>query len=139
MKQEFNGKTYHKTGEIYHRNAGARLHRAVWEHHNGAIPDGKHIHHIDFDSSNNDIGNLQLVTPSEHYWLHKPANNPKTWHKSKEGAKFFSSHFKSVWKKWEQENKVCVICGNDYLTWHPKRSLYCSGKCRNKARYIRPE
>ena len=45
--------------------------RTIWEKHNGAIPPGYHIHHIDGDSWNNDISNLQCVSPYEHYLIHK--------------------------------------------------------------------
>lgn len=42
-----------------------RLHRVVWTLHNGAIPDGKEIDHIDRDKENNRIENLRLVTKSQ--------------------------------------------------------------------------
>ena len=34
-----------------------RLHTYVWEKHNGPVPEGYDIHHIDHDPSNNDIEN----------------------------------------------------------------------------------
>lgn len=45
-------------------------HSVVWEKHNGKIPKGFQIHHIDSDKTNNDIKNLQLLTPSEHKRMH---------------------------------------------------------------------
>ena len=45
--------------------------RRYWEEHNGPIPKGNHIHHIDGDSNNNKLSNLQCVTPLEHYEIHK--------------------------------------------------------------------
>jgi len=45
-------------------------HSIVWEQHNGKIPLGMQIHHIDHDKTNNSIENLQLVTPLEHKRLH---------------------------------------------------------------------
>jgi hypothetical protein len=39
-----------------------RVHRVVWVCHNGPIPDGQEIDHIDMDKSNNNINNLRLVT-----------------------------------------------------------------------------
>jgi hypothetical protein len=42
-----------------------RLHNVVWETHNGAVPDGLEIDHIDGDKSNNSIKNLRLVTHAQ--------------------------------------------------------------------------
>ena len=46
--------------------------RKVWEEHNGPIPKGYHIHHIipRSEGGTDDIENLQLVTPEEHYDIH---------------------------------------------------------------------
>ena len=46
----------------------------MWELHYGEIPEGYHIHHIDFDKSNNDISNLQLMSKEEHMQLHGELN-----------------------------------------------------------------
>lgn len=46
------------------------LHNVVWEKQNGKKPKGYEIHHIDKNKVNNDISNLQLVTPKEHTKLH---------------------------------------------------------------------
>ena len=58
-KQEFNGVVYYKCGEYYQRK-GIRLHREVWKYHNGEIPKGYHVHHIDSNKNNNSIDNLEL-------------------------------------------------------------------------------
>lgn len=47
------------------------MHRKIYEQHYGAIPDGYHIHHKDGVHANNDVNNLQCVTPQEHYDIHK--------------------------------------------------------------------
>lgn len=39
------------------------VHRLVWETFKGDIPEGKQIDHIDGDTSNNSIDNLQVLTP----------------------------------------------------------------------------
>lgn len=40
-------------------------HRVIWEMHNGAIPVGFEIDHIDRDRSNSKISNLRLVTRTQ--------------------------------------------------------------------------
>ena len=44
---------------------GRRLHVQVWKEHNGAIPPGMQIDHIDRNRANFDISNLRLVTPQQ--------------------------------------------------------------------------
>jgi hypothetical protein len=66
----------HITRKGYLRgNRGGRLmlaHVWVWEQAYGPIPDGYQIHHRDGDKRNNDLANLQLVTPTEHKRIHSP-------------------------------------------------------------------
>lgn len=46
------------------------LHNYNWEKVNGKIPKGYELHHIDLIKINNDVSNLQLVTPKEHTEIH---------------------------------------------------------------------
>ncbi len=48
-------------------------HRLIWEYHNGSVPQGHVIHHIDFDSKNNHISNLRCMVYKDHYELHANA------------------------------------------------------------------
>src|SRR5215469_4924479 len=59
---------YHPPGWETAKNPA--LHRAVWMHSNGKIPKGYHIHHIDGNHDNNDITNLQCLSPGDHQRLH---------------------------------------------------------------------
>lgn len=43
-------------------------HRVVWVEHNGPIPDGMQIDHINHDRSDNRIENLRLVTPQQNHF-----------------------------------------------------------------------
>jgi len=47
------------------KRAFCRVHRIVWELHNGPVPEGLEIDHIDGDKQNNDIINLRIVSHSE--------------------------------------------------------------------------
>lgn len=45
------------------------LHRAVWEEHNGPIPEGMIVSFRDSNKENCDISNLMLITKSENAQL----------------------------------------------------------------------
>ena len=53
------------------------LHRLVWEANYGPVPRGMHVHHIDHDKTNNDPGNLEILSASEHQSHHLAIRYPK--------------------------------------------------------------
>jgi len=53
-----------------HKKAGVNY-RKIYESHYGKIPEGYHIHHVDGNPFNNDITNLQCVSPEKHGEIHK--------------------------------------------------------------------
>jgi len=83
-----------------------------WERHNGKIPLGMQIHHKDLIKTNNDISNLQLVTPFDHKRLHS-------------GCIFVDG-------EWE---KPCKVCGEfkkcDKDNWYFSRG-WINGKICKK-------
>lgn len=46
--------------------------RVVWEKHHGGIPKGKVIHHIDRDTLNDSIENLEAISRAKHLMEHRP-------------------------------------------------------------------
>jgi len=91
------------------------LHRAVWESIYGEIPPKYHIHHKDSNILNNDISNLECLSPAEHYRVHRED--------------------RGVWA--ERDNKTftltCMQCGVEYISFFSTRGKnnFCSQKCSN--------
>lgn len=159
----FNGRRYNRYPESnnpshrkYFARAGKRLHRDVWEHYKGVIPAGMHIHHIDGDTANNDIGNLECISRDEHWGHHKEQTSKRSqtpehlehlnrirpqaseWHKSDEGRAWHREHAKaSLAKTWGKPKSYypapykCVWCGFDGIAKVPERKKFCSPTCQN--------
>lgn len=163
----FNGRRYNRYPNAerrhlrlyYIRTGGESLHRAVWAFHNGPIPDGMHVHHKDGDTLNNDIANLELVTPGEHLRAHgaderrrsnqqldhlaKIRELAKGWHSSPEGREWHSNNLRSMrarglagvpFSKAASIKKCCVVCGSEFET-KSKASKYCSVACERVVQY----
>lgn len=128
------------------------MHRYVWQKHNGDIPAGMHVHHIDGDKSNNSIGNLELLTASDHsthhgvtnQWVGSEANKrqiaiagdlAKAWHSSPEGLAWHADNGKKAWESRQTTTKQCCECGKDYETYYPNKSKFCHQNCKAKAYY----
>ena len=147
----FDGLTFRrdkKTGYYLNAKTHKRLHVYIWEHFNGAIPAGYHVHHKDFDKSNNDIENLVLLTAKEHLSLHgnswdndryeqqiKNLNEnarPKAseWHKSEAGREWHKEHYehmKAVLHR--QAEFTCKNCGKAFKAQCMGQNKFCSNKC----------
>lgn len=78
FETEFGKAVINHNGYIVITSMGTRnfLHRIIWEKHNGEIPEGYQIHHIDGNKLNNDISNLQMLSAEEHTKLHMLKDNP---------------------------------------------------------------
>lgn len=157
----FNGRRYNRypeSGNPAHRKyfarAGHRLHRDVWEFHNGPIPEGMHIHHIDGDTSNNDISNLECITRNAHWDEHRAQlaefgrsekqiqhldsirGKAAEWHRSEEGRAWHREHAKqSLAKTWGKRRKFpsltlqCVWCGTE-MQAKSERKRFCGATCQ---------
>lgn len=62
-------------------NSEKKLHRAIVADVLGVdkLPSNVHVHHRDCDQSNNVMGNLVMLTPSDHKWLHQQFGNATLW------------------------------------------------------------
>ena len=145
--QKFDGVSYYRCGPYFQRK-GKRLHRIVWEAHNGPIPDKFDVHHINGDRADNDIENLQLLPQSEHHSLHmkeperieksrenlrKAAQSAKAWHSTEAGTAFHSSHAKEYWENTEPRTYVCTYCGKKFQStrkYSRKDNTFCCSKHR---------
>ena len=142
----FNGMRFTRQEDGHYRGYhGKYLHRAVWEHYNGSIPKGYVTHHKDFNPSNNDIKNLEILTKSEHRKLHSDLLEPEKYicdycgkefeRKFKGGRKHhFCSHQCSYHWSYENNNeiRICKECGKEFSTYKYNDRKYCSKECWEK-------
>ena len=127
------------------------LHRDIWAHHHGPIPAGHHIHHVDHDTLNNDISNLECIPAAEHFRHH--ADQPRSeaqleaiernlpnfiekareWHRSEEGHAHHVENGKRVWENAEYRDEVCEQCGDTFSTRCKQREYarFCSNACKS--------
>ena len=60
---------------INNKNHSLYKHILTWQWHNGDVPKGHQIHHIDENKNNNDISNLECLENRIHLHRHKRASN----------------------------------------------------------------
>ena len=147
--QEFDGERFYLCGN-YFQHKGKRLHVAVWRYHNGEIPKGYHIHHIDENRSNNQIENLALVEAaihaSKHAASHEEYNHKHIedmrvlaakWHGSAEGSAWHGEHAREYWAKASEHECICTNCGKTFKTRHnygKDEKTFCSNACKTQYR-----
>lgn len=149
-RQEFNGKVYYLCGK-YFQNKGDRLHRVVWEYHNGKIPHGAHIHHKDSDRANNCIANLECLTLPEHmaerhgeasgargrHALAAAQEAASAWHGSEEGRQWHSEHYEKCLRDVMSKRipAICGMCGEEYMVAEVKarQGKWCGNNCKARA------
>ena len=146
-QQLFNGEKFYRCGTYFQHN-GKRLHRAVWEFHNGEIPNGYHVHHVDGDTANNDIANLELLAQHDHISMHLSTDKARersrkhietirplavAWHKSPDASAFYKAH-SAEWAKHRKTVPLkCEHCGKPF-TSTMSDTKFCSIACKAAAR-----
>jgi hypothetical protein len=122
------------------------LHREIWKSVHGEIPKGWHIHHKDGNPLNNDIENLECVSPKTHSGIHAPEysesrrqwlnsirDKTADWHSSDDGRKWHSQHAKDIYSEREARKFDCAQCGREFESKDYRRGLrFCSRACVNK-------
>lgn len=154
----FNGRSYRidrRTGYYLAANREngkrKRLHIAVWESHNGPVPEGHRIHHIDRNKANNEIENLQCLTASEHNRIHaalmtderreqlrrnlieNAVPRSKAWHRSDEGREWHREHGIECFRDREPMEYVCTNCGKTFESkkrYSDGQNRFCGNNCR---------
>lgn len=142
-----------RTGYYLNAKTHKRLHVYVWEYYNGEIPEGYHIHHKDFDKSNNEIDNLVMLAASEHEKIH--GNNitdeerkrrainmrenampkAKEWHGSEEGSEWHKKHYERMKEAlYQKKMLLCDNCGKYYFSIDHGTNRFCSNNCRSAYR-----
>lgn len=150
--QKFDGVSYYLCGNYYQRK-GVRLHRKVWEYHNGEIPEGYDIHHKNNDKSDNNIDNLEMLSRYDHHVVHmksperveksrrdiaKAISKAPEWHGSEAGKEWHSMQGKENYKKRTMNTYICTFCGKEFQTKHiygENSNHFCHNNC--KAAYRR--
>ena len=117
---EWGGKRWHRYGGGYYERTDKsvkpkrtlRLHRAVWEHHNGEIPRGWHVHHDNEDKGDNRAANLRCMPGGDHTHTHSVFKRDR-----------------SAWRKPEPFTAVCGACGAP-LTRRVRQAEYTCTRCQ---------
>jgi len=117
-------------------------HRYVMEQKLGRkLERSEMVHHIDEDTLNNDIANLQIVNASEHHRIHNPrryGNKPKvecgycgTLLPYSLGNLYCSARCKFYDK---HRTYTCKNCGKRFIGYKKTKPRFCSRECSRESR-----
>lgn len=141
------------TGYYLNSTLSLRLHRAVYEGENGPIPDGFHVHHVDFDKSNNEPENLVALSMEDHLRLHERCitveqretrrqnfiNNvqhkSREWHGSEDGIEWHRKHYEAMKDALHRAGVFeCIYCGKRFEAIDNGAVKFCSNACKSAFR-----
>ncbi|MGX1840596.1 HNH endonuclease signature motif containing protein [Streptomyces diastaticus] len=125
------GIRYYLQSDGYYRasrhRGGELQHRAVWRTERGPIPEGWHIHHKDGDPGNNDIANLEALTPLQHLSVEHGDRGPMP-----DSTRARLSAAKRAWWLGRQSSeRVCDECGDAFKT-RATRVRFCGPSCNTR-------
>lgn len=151
----FDGKEWYRypdsekrSDRVYFKKSNKFLHHYVWEKYKGKRRKGYHIHHIDGNTSNNAIDNLEELSVKEHMqehfsderrewqreWAAKIRSLTKDWHSSEEGRKWHSEHARNTrFGIFTFGICKCEVCGSEF-TKRTTNQKFCSNKCKSQYR-----
>lgn len=143
----FNKRFYQQKDGYWVNSMPIHAQRWVWINHNGDIPKGMDIHHIDGNKSNNEIENLQMLSRSDHLKLNWKEGRfdleqrriqlaeARKWLKTPQGKNKQSEGTKKSWgkRKLNPQEKICLGCENIFKT-HQKWAKCCGVNCYVKWR-----
>ena len=113
------------------------------------------VHHIDRDRSNNDISNLALLTPQEHFGLDEVVGGEHgrdiagrgklaiqlaiekapEWHRSDAGRAWHRAHHRRMSDKlYVRSSRTCHHCGREHETSRKGGTSFCSNGCKSAHR-----
>ena len=109
------------------------MHRAVWAHHNGAIPVGHHVHHVNGDKGDNRIENLRVISAADHSGHHAKTSS---WVGSARNKQQLVEAGKLAKAGRKTHSGECDECGAPFESIAKNRK-FCCKSCRYKAEYRR--
>ena len=142
FKKELSNRIPTEKGYLRTSEKGKRVfdHVIVWEKYFGKVPDGMQIHHKDGNKKNNNIENLQLVTPLEHKRLHEGCKLKNgIWYKPCSVCGEFKPCTKEYWyfsRGWIN-GKLCKRCFCKKSTETRKQLIEKGWKRKNYSKKIK--
>jgi len=144
---------YYRPGSSHIKRGVKALHQEIWQDAYGTIPEGCHIHHRDENTANNNLENLQFLTPLQHAHYHAENMSEErltqarahinsirhlasAWHKSEEGRAWHKIIGGMAYENAEYKTYSCQHCSkefqsNDMQSGHAR---FCSSNCKAYAR-----
>lgn len=142
-------RVYYVPGGTYRARGVGRLHEEVWKGANGPVPPGHHVHHVDGNPLNNEIGNLECISAAAHAEEHRHDPRPwtesslalareaaKAWHGSDDGRAWHAEHARRIFAGRAPYDVTCDSCGERFSTRTVQRARvrFCSKRCKAKHR-----